>query len=118
MNTTKLTMTLLPDSARNKINRQYVQNKTEVVAGWNAKFMGAQISISTLEQEGGCFICRTCEPENDDENLVLWRTAKSIVVLNHFPYNNGHLLIAPVRHIPDLQQAGDDELLELTKLVR
>ena len=58
------------------------------------------------------------DPQNDDKNLVLWRTAKSIVVLNHFPYNNGHLLIAPIRHIPDLQQLGDDELLELTKLVR
>ena len=44
--------------------------------------------------------------------------AKSIVILNHFPYNNGHLLIAPARHVPDLDQADDEELLELTKLVR
>jgi ATP adenylyltransferase len=39
-------------------------------------------------------------------------------VLNRFPYNNGHLLIAPIRHIPDIEQASDEELLELTKLVR
>jgi len=57
-------------------------------------------------------------PGDDKENLVLWRSDKSIVILNRFPYNNGHLLIAPVRHIPDLNDAGDEELLELTKLVR
>lgn len=75
--------------------------------------------IHRLSKQGGCFICRDLQnPQDDDKNLVLWRTAKSIVVLNHFPYNNGHLLIAPIRHIPDLQQAGDDELLELTKLIR
>jgi ATP adenylyltransferase len=39
-------------------------------------------------------------------------------MLNRFPYNNGHLLIAPARHISDLEEATDEELLELTKLVR
>lgn len=50
--------------------------------------------------------------------MVLWRTKNCIVVFNRFPYNNGHLLIAPVRHIPDLSDASDEELLELTKLTR
>jgi ATP adenylyltransferase len=58
------------------------------------------------------------KPQDDDKNLVLWRSDRSIVVLNRFPYNNGHLLIAPARHIADLEQASDEELLELTKLVR
>jgi len=49
---------------------------------------------------------------------VLWSTDKSIVILNRFPYNNGHLLIAPARHIPDLEQATSEELLEMFKLVR
>lgn len=75
--------------------------------------------IQGLSEKGGCFICRDVEnPQDDDKNLVLWRTDKSIVVLNHFPYNNGHLLIAPIRHIADLEQASDEELLELTKLIR
>jgi ATP adenylyltransferase len=70
--------------------------------------------------EGGdCFICHNLEhPEDDDKNLVLWRTGKNIAILNRFPYNNGHLLIAPVRHIPDLGDATDEELLEMIKLVR
>lgn len=68
---------------------------------------------------GGCFICRNLEhPEDDDRNLVLWRTEHNIVILNRYPYNNGHLLIAPARHIPDLSEATDDELLDMTKLIR
>ena len=39
-------------------------------------------------------------------------------MLNHFPYNNGHLLIAPARHVPDLDQTTEGEMLEMTKLVR
>jgi ATP adenylyltransferase len=66
-----------------------------------------------------CFVCRDLHnPGDDDENLVLWRTSHCIVILNRFPYNNGHLLIAPCRHIAELEQASDEELLELTKLVR
>jgi len=75
--------------------------------------------IQHLSESSDCFICHNLEnPENDDKNLVLWRSGRSIVILNRFPYNNGHLLIAPARHIPDLDQASDEELLELTKLVR
>ncbi|MBW8042019.1 MAG: HIT domain-containing protein [Planctomycetes bacterium] len=75
--------------------------------------------IRTLSESNGCFICDIQKtPQDDDENFVLWRLDKSIVVLNRFPYNNGHLLIAPLRHIPDLQMSSDEELLELMKLVR
>jgi ATP adenylyltransferase len=39
-------------------------------------------------------------------------------VLNLFPYNNGHLLIAPIRHVFDFDQASEEEILEMMKLVR
>lgn len=82
-------------------------------APWRIKY------IQGLNKSGRCFICHNLQnPQDDDKNLVLWRSDKSIVILNHFPYNNGHLLIAPVRHIPDLGDASNDELLELIKLVR
>ena len=75
--------------------------------------------IQDLNEASDCFICHDLKtPQDDSKNLVLWRSARSIVILNRFPYNNGHLLIAPARHIPDLDQASDEELLELTKLVR
>ena len=50
--------------------------------------------------------------------MVLWRSEHGVVLLNRYPYNNGHLLIAPVRHISDIDDANEAELLELIKLVR
>lgn len=85
-------------------------------APWRIKYIQG---LSESPPKAGCFICRGLQkPQDDDQNLVLWRTAKSIVILNRFPYNNGHLLIAPARHIPDLDQATGDELLEMIELVR
>ena len=82
-------------------------------APWRIKY------IQGLNEATDCFICHNLShPQDDDKNLVLWRTSCCIVILNRFPYNNGHLLIAPARHIPDLDQASDEELLQLTKLVR
>lgn len=75
--------------------------------------------IQGLSESSNCFICEIIKnPQGDDKNLVLWRSSYCIATLNRFPYNNGHLLIAPARHIPNLDQATDEELLELFKLVR
>jgi len=84
-------------------------------APWRIKY----IQGLSDSPKAGCFICHNLEtPQDDDKNLVLWRTKICIVILNRFPYNNGHLLIAPVRHIRDLDQATNEELLEMIKLVR
>ena len=75
--------------------------------------------IQKLGDGHGCFICHNAKNQQaDDENFVLWRTQYCIVVLNKFPYNNGHLLIAPLRHIEGLQETNEQEMLELIKLVR
>ena len=82
-------------------------------APWRIKY------IKGLSEDSDCFICDYIKkPDDDRENLVLWRTDHCIVTFNKFPYNNGHLLIAPVRHIGNLDDASDQELLELTKLTR
>ena len=82
-------------------------------APWRIKY------IQSLSKSNECFICHNLEnPQDDDANLVLWRTKHCIVILNRFPYNNGHLLIAPNRHIAGLDEASDEELLEMFKLVR
>jgi ATP adenylyltransferase len=72
-----------------------------------------------LNEKVDCFICHDlAHPRNDSSNLVLWRSDRYIVLLNRFPYNNGHLLIAPARHISDLAEATDEEMLLMTKLIR
>jgi len=75
--------------------------------------------IDKDKSKGGCFLCHNRDnPQQDKENYVLWRCERSLVVFNRFPYNNGHLLIAPKRHIAGLDEADDAELLELMKLIR
>jgi len=82
-------------------------------APWRIKY------IQSLSRSNECFICHNLEnPQDDDANLVLWRTKHCIVILNRFPYNNGHLLIAPNRHIAGMEEASDGELLEMIKLIR
>ena len=68
----------------------------------------------------GCVFCdRARMPtEHDRANLVLLRGERNFVILNLYPYNNGHLLVVPNRHIPSLAAATPEELCELIELTR
>jgi ATP adenylyltransferase len=70
------------------------------------------------EDTSGCFLCRYRDATTDAENLVVARGACSIVVLNRFPYNNGHLLVAPLSHKAVLEDLEDAELLECMQQLR
>jgi len=50
--------------------------------------------------------------------LVVYRQEKCIVMLNKFPYNGGHLLVAPLRHVAEIEELSDDELLDMMKTVK
>src|SRR5436309_6583562 len=67
----------------------------------------------------GCIFCEACtssRPAPDD--LVLIRGELAFVILNLYPYNNGHLMIVPNRHVPNLASMHADELAELMQLTR
>lgn len=66
----------------------------------------------------GCFICQGVEQNADVENWVVCRGHRTLVLLNRFPYNNGHLLVAPVAHKGLLAELTDDEMLELMQVQR
>ena len=71
------------------------------------------------KEDQGCFLCLAqTHPDRDNEHLVLWRSSHCVVVMNRYPYNNGHVLIAPSRHFADLSEATDEELLDLMQQVR
>jgi ATP adenylyltransferase len=67
-----------------------------------------------------CFLCRGVAGKGaeDRANLVVHRTDLSVVVLNRFPYNNGHLLVAPRAHKATLADLTPDELLDLQLTLR
>jgi ATP adenylyltransferase len=65
-----------------------------------------------------CFLCQGLAGDDDRRNLIVLRTPRSVVVLNRFPYNNGHLLVAPRRHKGRLDELDADELLETMETVR
>ncbi len=68
---------------------------------------------------GGCIFCDkiVAGVEKDAENLVLWRGAHSFVMLNLYPYANGHMLVAPYQHTGELEALDGDTLKEMMELV-
>ena len=68
----------------------------------------------------GCLFCRVREapPEADRENLVVQRSAGALAMLNKFPYNPGHLMIAPRAHEGSLATLDEDQVLATMQLVQ
>lgn len=60
-----------------------------------------------------CFLCRAAADNQDVRNFVVLRNAHSLVLLNRYPYNNGHLLIAPLEHRATLDQLTAEMQLEM-----
>ncbi|MFQ3586854.1 MAG: HIT domain-containing protein [Fimbriimonadaceae bacterium] len=73
--------------------------------------------IEKATPTGGCIFVDLPAQERDRENLILYRGSTAFVMLNAFPYTNGHLMVAPFRHTADLDDLEDDELLEINVLV-
>ena len=66
--------------------------------------------------EGGCIFCDHLAEGDDERAGILWRGPLTFALLNAFPYNTGHLMVAPVRHAGDLAELGADERAELMEL--
>jgi ATP adenylyltransferase len=63
-----------------------------------------------------CIFCNTSEPGRGD--LIVARGRVSYVILNLYPYNSGHLMVVPNRHVPSLASLNEDEQAELMRLTR
>jgi ATP adenylyltransferase len=70
------------------------------------------------EKEGECFLCRMFAETKDRENLILFRGETCAVTMNRFPYNSGHLMVAPTRHIAGLDELSPDEDREFSELTK
>ncbi len=65
-----------------------------------------------------CFLCQAVPEWEDDKRLVVHRGKLTVSILNRYPYNNGHLLIAPQRHLACLEEIDDATHLELMQTLR
>lgn len=83
-------------------------------APWRLSYV---VSAKPPTEHDPCFICQGLAQKNDRENLIAWRGAKNVVVLNRFPYNNGHLLVAPNGHKGQLHELAADEIVEMQQTI-
>jgi ATP adenylyltransferase len=80
---------------------------------WRSQYIDT-FSDESSKADENCFICRAIENTEDNrEGLVVARFENVIVLMNKYPYNSGHLLVAPNRHIGDILKLTPDELCSL-----
>jgi len=81
-------------------------------APWRMEYM-------TGEPRPGCLFCRVLkDPADPDADLVLWRPQGALVLLNKFPYNAGHAMVAPAVHKDEIGDLSDDETADLMRALR
>lgn len=83
-------------------------------APWRQTYITSAVS----ETDADCFICRGLGERRDRENLIVHRGTRSAVLLNRYPYNNGHLMVAPLAHQGALDSFAPEELLDLQLTIR
>ncbi len=70
-----------------------------------------------MEKPEGCILCQKPKETDDALNYILYRGEKNFVIMNSYPYNPGHLMIAPYRHIANLEELTDAERNEHFEIV-
>ncbi len=69
------------------------------------------------EKPAGCVLCEKPKQDNDAASYILHRGGKNFVIMNTYPYNPGHLMIAPYRHVANLEDLTTEELHEHIEIV-
>ena len=91
-------------------------NQEQLWAPWRLAYIKDAVKEGAgTEPRPECFLCHYLEQQSDRDagNLVVRRGPHSVTVLNRYPYNNGHLLIAPRQHVSGLEQMDDATHLEI-----
>jgi ATP adenylyltransferase len=78
----------------------------------------AFVEGGTSNGSGECFLCAKAAEDDDRANLILLRAERAYVLLNLYPYNSGHLLIAPYVHIGDLAVLDASVAAEMMSLTQ
>lgn len=76
-----------------------------------------RIEYIAMEKPEGCILCQKPKEDNDASNYILYRGDSNFIILNSYPYNPGHLMVAPYRHIASLEELTTEELNEHFEIV-
>ena len=87
-------------------------------APWRIGYIRSAVKSGRIDKKGNCFFCKYVKERKDTANLVVSRGKTAFVVMNKFPYNMGHLMVAPKIHQGKLEKLSDAELLDLICLTR
>jgi ATP adenylyltransferase len=69
-------------------------------------------------KDQGCLFCEKPKEGDDEKALIVARSELSFAILNKYPYNSGHLMVAPFRHVGELEEVEDDESLDMQRLLQ
>lgn len=64
-------------------------------------------------EPGECIFCAKAAAVTDEENLIVHRGSRCFVIMNLYPYNNGHLMIAPYAHVPSIEELDAETLTDI-----
>jgi len=77
-----------------------------------------RIEFITKPKPSNCILCLKHQDDRDRANYILYRTAYCFVMMNIYPYNNGHLLISPYQHTRTLEGLNDPALSDLIRVLK
>lgn len=85
-------------------------NQDRLWAPWRIEYI-------VSEKPKDCFLCQYPKDNNDQKRLILYRGDETFVIMNYFPYNNGHIMIAPYEHTNQLADLSSNAKLEMMNLM-
>ncbi len=84
----------------------------QIWAPWRMEFLLAD------KKSSGCPFCALPSEGNDRENLILCRSDLSYIILNRYPYNNGHLMVVPFKHEKALESLSKESVVDLSTMLQ
>lgn len=83
---------------------------------WRSKYIE---TFKDKSSDSECFLCNAINSKDrDEELLIVTRRDKCIVIMNKYPYNSGHTLVVPLRHISNFEDLESDELTSIMLTVQ
>lgn len=80
-------------------------------ASWRMKY------ISSADKQPGCAFCEALNKEDSSENLIVHRGKNSLIILNKYPYTSGHLMVAPLAHVANIEELDAETGNEIFQLI-